>query len=69
MFIDICTDNFFKIHNSNTLEEIIENTIFIEPLINYFNESISKVGKRYKSVFPFITSNLRFLKNSEKYET
>jgi hypothetical protein len=67
MFIDVGTDTIVKIHESLCLEEVIVHSRVFGPLIEYFNESLKQIGKRYKCVYSGITKDYRFDHNYEKY--
>ena len=67
MFIDVGTDTLVKIHESLSLEEVIIHSRVFEPLIEYFNESLSAIGKRYKCVSPGISYDI--YKFFENYKT
>jgi len=67
MFIDVGTDTLLKIFEATSSEEVIVHTKVFEPLTNYFNESLCKIAKRYKCVYPGITNSYHFEQNYESY--
>jgi hypothetical protein len=67
MFIDVGTDTIVKIYEAFTLEEVIIHCRVFEPLIEYFNESLGAIGKRYKCVSPGISQDL--YQFSQNYKT
>lgn len=67
MFIDVGTDTLVKIFEAFSLEEVIIHCRVFEPLIGYFNESLKKIGKRYKCVSPGISYDLYQFYQNYKY--
>ena len=67
MFIDVGTDTLTKIFESTTSEEVIVHTQVFEPLTKYFNESLCRIAKRYKCVYPGISNSYNFVQNYETY--
>jgi hypothetical protein len=66
MFIDVGTELIIS-YGAFSLEEVIIHSRVFGPLIEYFNESLKQIGKRYKCVYPGITKDYRFDHNYEKY--
>lgn len=75
MFVDVGSDVLRQIvvyyrenqrNNRHTIEPFIdENAIILNNLIDYFNESLKKIGKMYKCVYPGINKTLIFTNNIE----
>jgi len=57
MLVDVSSDKFREIQSGTgllTIEELTEIIQYFDKLIEYFNENIANVGKRYKCVYPGI---------------
>jgi len=67
MFIDVGTDTLIKIFEATSSDEVIVHTKVFEPLTKYFNESLCRIAKRYKCVYPGITNSYHFEQNYESY--
>jgi len=77
MFVDVGSDVLRQVvvyyrenqrNNRDTIEPFInENFIILNNLIDYFNESLKKIGKMYKCVYPGINKTLIFTNNIETY--
>jgi len=59
MLVDVSSDKFREIEAGTgilTQDEITEIIKYFDKLIEYFNENIANVGKRYKCVYPAIVA-------------
>jgi hypothetical protein len=57
MLVDVSSDKFREIAEQTgilTTEQLTEIIQYFDKLIEYFNENIANVGKRYKCVYPGI---------------
>ena len=59
MLVDVSSDKFREIESGTgilTTEQLTEIIQYFDKLIEYFNENIANVGKRYKCVYPGIVT-------------
>ena len=59
MLVDVSSDKFREIESGTgilTQEQLTEIIQYFDKLIEYFNENIANVGKRYKCVYPGIVT-------------
>jgi hypothetical protein len=59
MLVDVSSDKFREIAEQTgilTTEQLTEIIQYFDKLIDYFNENIANVGKRYKCVYPGIVA-------------
>ena len=67
MFVDVASDIFRQIvmHDDETSIDgfLKENVVLLQRLIEYFNESLQKIGTMYKCVYPGISKEYSFQNN------